>query len=54
MLRDTFTAEWGTLFKGKPSWRYGCMDQCVVDIDGTDESETEQIIDYTVHLIQQE
>lgn len=30
------------------------MDQCVIDIGGTDESETEQIIDYIVHLLQQE
>lgn len=46
----------GDGFKGKPSQKHELMSVIwiivVNDISGTDESEEEQIIDYTVHLLQ--
>ena len=45
-------------FKGKQSQKHELMSviwiNVVIDMTGADESEAEQIIDYTVHLLQQE
>lgn len=46
----------GDGFKGKSSQKHELMSviwiNVVIDINGTDESELEQIIDYTLHLLQ--
>lgn len=47
----------GDVFKGNPGQKHELMSatriNVVIDISGADESEAEQIIDYTVHLLLQ-